>query len=126
MAIHFQTISAIVQDEQLYDHSVSLNTDLFQTYFNMSITIATEMNYLETQDDKLDKILAQQIADGDVAARNRRRKDRKTTSIEVDNKETQGLIISMEKLLDKVDTLNKNISEIFKSNGQAENMIPIV
>ena len=57
MAAHFQTISNIVREEELYDHSIALNQDLFQTYFNMSISIATEMNYLEKKDDELDKVL---------------------------------------------------------------------
>jgi len=42
----------------MYDHNVSLNQDLFQTYFNMSVTIATEINYLERKDEELDEILA--------------------------------------------------------------------
>ncbi len=51
-----------------------MNKDLFQTYFNMSMSIAHELNYLEQKDDELDQILKRQIEDGDVNARNRRRK----------------------------------------------------
>jgi len=80
----------------------------------MSITIATEMNYLEQKDDELDKILAQKVQEGDVNARNRRRKDRKQNSIEVTNPEVDKLIESLTKLKYKVNDLNYYISEILK------------
>ena len=80
----------------------------------MSITIATEMNYLEQKDDELDKILAQKVQEGDVNARNRRRKDRKQNSIEVTNPEVDKLIESLTKLKYKINDLNYYISEILK------------
>ena len=46
-----------MNEVELYDHSIHLNQDLFQTYFNMSIGLATELNYLEAKDEELDKIL---------------------------------------------------------------------
>ena len=80
----------------------------------MSISIATEMNYLEQKDDELDKILAQKVQEGDVNARNRRRKDRKQNSIEVTNPEVDKLIESLTKLKYKINDLNYYISEILK------------
>jgi len=34
-----------------------MNTELFQTYFNMSIALATELNYLDKKDDEIETIL---------------------------------------------------------------------
>lgn len=60
--------------EDIYDHDTKLSKDLFQTYFNMSVSIAGELNELEKRNEQLDLILEEQVASGDVAARNRRRK----------------------------------------------------
>ena len=92
----------------------------------MSITIATEMNYLEQKDDELDKILAQKVQEGDVNARNRRRKDRKQNSIEVTNPEVDKLIESLTKLKYKVNDLNYYISEILKFDDKIAQKIPVV
>ena len=92
----------------------------------MSITIATEMNYLEQKDDELDKILAQKVQEGDVNARNRRRKDRKQNSIEVTNPEVDKLIESLTKLKYKINDLNYYISEILKFDDKIAQKIPVV
>ena len=59
MALHFYQICENFNQAQLYDHSVTLNQDLFQRYFNMSISIAHELNYLESKDDELEQALRQ-------------------------------------------------------------------
>ena len=64
MAGHFQMITENMNEVELYDHSVHLNQDLFQVYFNMSIGLATELNYLEEKDDDLDRMLEEQVASG--------------------------------------------------------------
>ena len=92
----------------------------------MSIAIATEMNYLEQKDDELDKILAQKVQEGDVNARNRRRKDRKQNSIEVTNPEVDKLIESLTKLKYKINDLNYYISEILKFDDKIAQKIPVV
>ena len=52
-AKHYQTITGSMNEVSLYDHSVTVNADLFQTYFNMSIGLATELNYLEKKEEEL-------------------------------------------------------------------------
>lgn len=47
MAQHFGMISENVTQDALYNHSVKMNEDLFQTYFSMSIGLAKELNYIE-------------------------------------------------------------------------------
>ena len=54
MAHHFQMITENMNEVELYDHSVHVNEDLFQVYFNMSIGLATELNYLDAKDEELD------------------------------------------------------------------------
>lgn len=70
----YSSIMETYNQGELYEHEKKLNADLFQTYFNMSIGIATELNELEKHNENMDEILEAQIAEGDVAARNRRRK----------------------------------------------------
>lgn len=76
---------------ELYDHSVFMNENLFQTYFSMSIGLAAELNYLEKVDEELEEVLEKQIRDGDVAARNRQRKNNPGSKLEVNNKGTKKL-----------------------------------
>ena len=59
-----------------------MSTELFQTYFNVSITIAQELIYLEQKDREMDEILEQQVQDGQVSARNRRRGRQQETVVE--------------------------------------------
>ena len=63
-----------MNEVELYDHSVKMNTDLFQIYFGMSKSLAGEINYLDQKDDEIEQIMRQQIAEGDMSARNARRR----------------------------------------------------
>ncbi len=93
--------------DSIYDHSLKLNQDLFQTYFNMSISLAHEMNYLEGKDEELDVILKRQIEEGDVAARNRRRKgSEQSVPRAVDNRETQRLAQALQSLQSKIISIS--------------------
>ena len=47
MGNHFNTITETMNEVELYDHSVKMNTDLFQIYFGMSKSLAGEINYLD-------------------------------------------------------------------------------
>lgn len=115
---HFDTIVKSIDHSQTYDHSLKMNQDLFQTYFNMSMGIASELNYLEAKDDELEQILQRQIEDGDVAARNRRRKGSQQQKVmEVNNSETRKLIDGLTKLKSKISTLNKHIEDILAFNA---------
>lgn len=92
MSQHFHTIAGNVNEVALYDHNVHMNENLFQTYFTMSMGLATELNYLEKVDDDLEQIIEQQVRDGDVAARNRRRKNNPSSMpLEVNNAATMKL-----------------------------------
>ena len=54
---HFLQVSEVFNESELYDNSVKVSTELFQTYFNVSITIAQELMYLEGKDREMDEIL---------------------------------------------------------------------
>ena len=86
LASHFTQVSHVFDESDLYDNSVKISTELFQTYFNVSITVAQELIYLDQKDAEMDEILEQQVADGQVSARNRRRG--KQNEKVVENKET--------------------------------------
>ena len=62
----------------------------------MSVGIAGELNELEKRNEELDKIMLAQVEDGDVAARNRRRKGQQQAMV-VDNSETKRLVDSLSK-----------------------------
>lgn len=47
MAKHFGLIIENVNEVELYNHSVKMNEDLFQTYFGMSMSLAKELQYIE-------------------------------------------------------------------------------
>ena len=55
---------------------MKVSTELFQTYFNISVSIAQELIYLEQKDNEMDELLEQQVLEGNVGARDRRRKAR--------------------------------------------------
>ena len=74
MGHHFHVIADTMNEIELYDHSVKMNTDLFQIYFGMSKSLAGEINYLDQKDDEIEQIMQQQIAEGDMSARNARRR----------------------------------------------------
>jgi len=59
MSHHFHMIAANVNEVELYDHSIHMNENLFQNYFNMSLGLATELNYLDVVDEELEKMLEQ-------------------------------------------------------------------
>ena len=88
----------------------------------MSVGIAAELNYLDKKDEELEQILEKQVADGDVAARNRRRKNNTSqpTTMEVNNRETKGLIDSLNTLKSKVSTLNRLVEELITLNKLIE------
>jgi hypothetical protein len=44
---HFVQVSEVLNGQELYDNSVKVSTELFQTYFNISVSIAQELMYLE-------------------------------------------------------------------------------
>ena len=54
---HFQQIMAEFDQEDLYEHDRKLDKELFQTYFNMSVSIAREINDLEQKNELLDQKL---------------------------------------------------------------------
>ena len=87
---HFVQVSEVLNGQELYDNSVKVSTDLFQTYFNISVSIAQELMYLEQKDNEMDELLEQQVLDGNVGARDRRRKARQGGEIVVvENNETK-------------------------------------
>ena len=73
MQEHFVKVSEVLNGQQLYDNSVKVSTDLFQTYFNISVSIAQEMMYLEQKDNEMDEMIEQQVLEGNVNARDRRK-----------------------------------------------------
>ena len=68
---HFNGIVEVLNQHELYDNNVRVSTDLFQVYFNMSMSIAKELIYLEEQENKLDEIVEAQVEAGEIDARNR-------------------------------------------------------
>ena len=86
-----------MNETELYDHSIKMNTELFQTYFSMSKALATELNYLDKKDDEIEQILIKQIEDGDLTARNKRRKSKnaQVNTLEINNKQTATLVNSL-------------------------------
>ena len=51
-----------------------ISTDLFQQYFNMSVSVAAELMYLEKMEQELSDRMRAQVKKGDTAARDRRRR----------------------------------------------------
>jgi len=93
----------------------------------MSVGLATELNYLDKQDSQLDEMLEKQLADGDVAARNRRRKNRPdNTPVEVNNKETKKLTDSLTSYKNKIATLSQVLDDILAVNQQIVKKMPTV
>ena len=126
-AQHFQTITQNMNEVQIYDHSVTVNQDLFQTYFNMSIGLAGELNYLGQKEDDLNQVLLEQMENGDVAARNRRRKSSQNQKpLEVHNKDTKRLVDSLTVFKNKIDKLESNIKEITATNQAVIKKLPII
>ena len=68
---HFNGIVEVLNQHELYDNNVRVSTDLFQVYFNMSMSIAKELIYLEEQENKLDEIVEAQVEAGEIDSRNR-------------------------------------------------------
>ena len=118
MAHHFQTISGNIQQVELYDHSVHVNSNLFQKYFQMSIGLAGELNYLDRVNEGLTETLEAQIANGEINSRNARRKTKDT--LEVNNRETKRLTDSLSLLMGKVTDLNTKFEELNAVNLRIE------
>ena len=118
MANHFNIIAEAMSEQELYDHSVKLNTDLFQTYFGMSKALATELNYLDQKDDEIESMLKKQIEEGDVTARNKRRKGKSAVQpLEINNRYTQTLVTSLMQFKEKVNQLNTLVEDILALNS---------
>ena len=101
---HFIKVSEVLNGQQLYDNSVKVSTELFQTYFNISVSIAQEMMYLEQKDNEMDELLEQQVLEGNVNARDRRKKWRQGgETVVVENAETK-------KIRDQIALLNRAIT----------------
>lgn len=54
---HYSEIMNTYNQGDLYEHEKKLNSDLFQSYFNMSVSIAGELNDLEKRNEEMDEIL---------------------------------------------------------------------
>ena len=44
---HFSHIAEIFNSHELVDNNVKISTDLFQQFFNMSVSVAGELMYLD-------------------------------------------------------------------------------
>ena len=54
---HFNVISEVFNSHELIDNNVRISTDLFQQFFNMSVTVAGELMYLEKMDNELSELV---------------------------------------------------------------------
>jgi hypothetical protein len=59
LSSHFMQVSEVFDQSDLYDNSVIVSNQLFQTYFNVSISVAKELIYLDEKDSEMDEILEQ-------------------------------------------------------------------
>ena len=47
-----------MEETELYDHSVKVNQDLYSNYFNISMSLASELNYLDEKDEEMEQVIA--------------------------------------------------------------------
>ena len=79
----------------------------------MSLSIAQETNYLEQKDEVLEQMLADQVASGDMAARNRRRRDNPAaTPMEVNNRDTAQIMGKLQTLKQQIRELNSVVKDL--------------
>ena len=103
----------------MWNNTQYISNDLFQVYFNVSVSMAGQLNYLEEMEEQLQSKMAQQRASTGQRRERNRHTEEPTTKIEVSNASTKKLSESLETLSTKVgalklsmDNLNKVTKEI--------------
>lgn len=100
------------------DSNVQIGTHLFQVYFNMSMAVGQELNYLEKKEAELMDYLERMVAEGDTSARDRRRmvEEGGVQTVEVKNPETKKMKQALVDTQNSLETLSEQLIKLKQLN----------
>ena len=96
-------------NKELTDNNVKVSTDLFQQYFNMSVSVAGEMMFIEEKEQELEEMMADLVRKGNSRARDMIR--RKEEGGEVDKVYVKNA--ATKQLTEMLTGINNDIERVF-------------